>query len=161
MWLRSPTDWNWEKDRKGCSARMDSSTSALWACSFSLNADKDSMFFGSWRAQTESAGTVDALAPSAALTRGPALRKRKSCGRNRKESNSTISFFNCDCHWWCMMCINTHTHIRTHSNSDCSSVSILAWNLISHMGAGCMFVNGVMGVSFTLLVRRTARRLFY
>lgn len=54
-----------------------------------------------------------------------------------------------------------HTHLRTFTNSDCSSVSILVRNLINHMGADCTFVSGAMGVSFTLLVRRTAGRLFH
>lgn len=62
--------------------------------------------------QTESVGTVDTLTTSAALTHGLALRKRKSCRRNRNESNNAISFFNCNCHCWCTMRTYTYTYVH-------------------------------------------------
>lgn len=62
--------------------------------------------------QTESTGTVDTLTTSVALTRGLALRKRKSCRTNRNESNNAISFFNCNCHCWCTICTYTYTYVH-------------------------------------------------
>lgn len=145
---------------------MDSPTSALWALSFSLNADKASVFFGSWWGQAASAETADALGPSAAPDSRPGPEKGKRRGRNWNESNNVISFFK-NCARQCRgvmgrMYVNTHTQKNYSAHMcQCGCILVLGWSLISHMGAGCTFASGVTGVSFALFARRKAGRLWY
>lgn len=82
--------------------RMFCSDGLLYICPLGLQflikcRQRVHVFLSPDEAQTESAGTVDTLAPSAALTRGLALRKRKKLRKKSKGENGTISFFNCDC----------------------------------------------------------------